>query len=46
MYFFIIMSCILQASTEEGTVYGIDARQETPLWTLKAHTSACTGKTI
>lgn len=31
------------ASTDKGTVYGIDCRQEKPLWTLDAHTDGCTG---
>ncbi|KAK4323826.1 hypothetical protein Pmani_005466 [Petrolisthes manimaculis] len=30
------------ASTEEGTVYAIDVRQEKPLWSIKAHDKACT----
>lgn len=31
------------ASTDKGKVYLFDARQEKPLWTLDAHTEACTG---
>lgn len=31
------------ASTDKGTVFGIDGRQNKPLWTLNAHSKACTG---
>lgn len=31
------------ASTDKGTVFGIDCRQEKPLWTLNAHQDGCTG---
>ncbi|XP_068217673.1 periodic tryptophan protein 1 homolog [Palaemon carinicauda] len=31
------------ASTDKGTVFGIDIRQEKPLWTLNAHRDGCTG---
>ncbi|XP_042229193.1 periodic tryptophan protein 1 homolog [Homarus americanus] len=34
-------SCVV--STDQGTLFGIDARQEKPLWTLNAHNKACTG---
>jgi len=34
------------ASTDAGTVYYIDARQDKPLWTLSAHNKACTGMTL
>ncbi|XP_071523909.1 periodic tryptophan protein 1 homolog [Panulirus ornatus] len=30
------------ASTDQGTVFGIDVREEAPLWTLNAHEKACT----
>lgn len=34
------------ASTDAGTVYYLDARLDKPLWTLSAHSKACTGMTL
>jgi len=34
------------ASTDAGTVYYFDARQDKPVWTLSAHNKACTGMTL
>jgi len=33
----------LQASTDNGTVYYMDSRQDKPVYTLAAHTESVTG---